>query len=178
MFASRRPYATRARPLSASIGRNYAACDIIPTRLEEHLSSSGLRFTNYDPGAFCDETFAAPGEERSSKAFPTRFMLLLACALAAQGVARGQGQAVEPLSVAVVGNAPFVIKADPPIGLSVDVWETVAASLGVAYTLVPQEDRGGPHCLDSAAAELRWTLRFIVRLPKSVAGSPHRRRSG
>ena len=38
--------------------------------------------------------------------------------------------------------------------------------------------RGGPHCLDSAAAELRWTLRFIVRLPKSVAGSPHRRRSG
>ncbi len=74
------------------------------------------------------------------KAFPTRFMLLLAFALAAQGVARGQGQAVEPLSVAVVGNAPFVIKADPPIGLSVDVWETVAASLGVAYTLVPQED--------------------------------------
>ena len=42
----------------------------------------------------------------------------------------------------------------------------------------PRVDRGGPHCLDSAAAELRWTLRFIVRLPKSVAGSPHRRRSG
>ena len=41
-----------------------------------------------------------------------------------------------------------------------------------------RKKRGGPHCLDSAAAELRWTLRFIVRLPKSVAGSPHRRRSG
>ena len=45
-------------------------------------------------------------------------------------------------------------------------------------TLVRSSKRGGPHCLDSAAAELRWTLRFIVRLPKSVAGSPHRRRSG
>ena len=28
--------------------------------------------------------------------------------------------------------------------------------------------RSGPHSLDSAAAELRWILPFMVRLPKSV----------
>ena len=30
------------------------------------------------------------------------------------------------------------------------------------------KNRSGPHSLDSAAAELRWILPFMVRLPKSV----------
>ena len=39
------------------------------------------------------------------------------------------------------------------------------------------EQRSGPHWLDSAAAQLRWILPFMVRLPKSVAGFQHRLRS-
>ena len=37
-------------------------------------------------------------------------------------------------------------------------------------------DRGGPHTLDSSAANLRWILRFMFMLPKSVTVFPRRLR--
>ena len=42
--------------------------------------------------------------------------------------------------------------------------------------IVNFEDRGGPHTLDSSAANLRWILRFMFMLPKSVTVFPRRLR--
>ena len=39
------------------------------------------------------------------------------------------------------------------------------------------EKRGGPHTLDSLAANLRWIPRFMFMLPRSVAVFPRRLRS-
>ena len=67
--------------------------------------------------------------------------------------------------------------ADDILWVDEDGHELTSKTFALWFINRQMSARSGPHSLDSAAAELRWILPFIVRLPKSATGFQRRLRS-